>query len=258
MLDFIIDFVRRHKDQPFFISHTSLLTHGPHEETPDPQHPGQRWPSGFKSNLEYLDHLMGRLLRALDEQGVGRNTLVLFVGDNGTGRRGKGTVTELGVRVPFIAWGPGLARPAPGAERALADLTDILPTLAELAGAELPKDQPFDGKSFAPLLRGETTKHREWIYSFLDDGRILRDNRWLLEIPGGGKPERFFDCGEHRDGSGYQEVTGAETAEAKAARERFAKILGAMPKPEPRAGVSDAKKAKKAKIKGEKRRQRQS
>jgi hypothetical protein len=151
-----------------------------------------------------------------------------------------------------------LVKPAPGAERALGDLTDILPTLAELAGAELPTDQPFDGQSLAPLLRGETAKHREWIYSFLDDGRILRDTRWLLEIPGSGQPERFFDCGEHRDGSGYQDVAGAGTAEAKAARERFAKILDAMPKPEPRPGVSDAKKAKKAKAKGEKRRQKQS
>ena len=140
-------------------------------------------------------------------------------------------------------------KPAKGAERALGDLTDVMPTLADLAGAELPKDRPFDGQSLAPLLRGGTTKHREWIYSFLDDGRILRDNRWLLEIPGGGQPERFFDCGEHRDGTGYEDVSGADTAEAQAARERFSKILSAMPEPKPRAGVSTKEKLKKPRAK---------
>jgi arylsulfatase A len=233
-MNFVLDFVRRKRKEPFFIYHTSALTHAPHEETPDPQHRGQRLPGGFKSNLEYLDHLMGRLRRGLEEADLAKNTVVIFVGDNGTGGRGKNTVTELGVRVPFIVWGPGLVHPRPGAARALGDLTDILPTLAALSGATLPKDKTFDGKSLLPLLRGETTAHREWIYSFLEDGRILRDQRWLLEIPGKGKPERFFDCGESRDGKGYHQVAPAEDTEAKAARERFARILAAMPEPKAR------------------------
>ena len=59
-LDFMIDFMRRHKEEPFFLYHTSVLTHAPHMETPDPAHPGMRMPAGFQSNLQYLDHLMGR------------------------------------------------------------------------------------------------------------------------------------------------------------------------------------------------------
>jgi len=232
--EFVVDFIRRHKDGPCFVYYTSLLTHAPREPTPDPERPGKRQPGNLKTNIEYLDHLMGKLVRAIEEMRLGRKTVVLFVGDNGTGGKGKGTVTELGVRVPFIAWGPGIVKPAKGAERALGDLTDILPTLAELAGAELPRDTAFDGKSLLGLLRGETTSHREWIYSFLDDGRILRDARWLLEIPRGGRPERFSDCGERRDGTGYVDVTGSGSAEVKAARERFAKILAAMPEPRPR------------------------
>ena len=161
-----------------------------------------------------------------------------FVGDNGTGTRGKGTVTELGVRVPFIAWGPGWFHPTSGATTALGDLTDIMPTLAGLAGAQLPKDKVFDGKSMVPLLRGETSRHREWIYSYLDDGRILRNDRWLLEIPGQGKPERFFDCGQSRNGRGYRRVTQPMDAEARSTREHFAQILAGMPEPKPNSDVT--------------------
>jgi arylsulfatase A len=177
---------------------------------------------------------MGRLRSGLEDMKLTQNTVVIFVGDNGTGTRGKGTVTEAGVRVPFIVWGPGLVKPSEEATSALGDLTDIMPTLAGLGGATLPKDQVFDGKSMVPLLRGETTRHRDWVYSFLDDGRILRDDRWLLEIPGEGKPERLFDCGRSRDGSGYKQVTPADSAEAKLARDRFARILATQPEPRPR------------------------
>lgn len=241
-LEFIVDFIRRHKEGPVFVYHTSVLTHSPWTETPDPDHPGRRWPGGFQSNLEYLDHLMGRLRRALEEMGVASNTVLLFLGDNGTGGRGKGTVTELGVRVPFIAWGPGRIKPRPGAERALSDLTDILPTLADLGGARLPQDVAFDGKSLGPLLRGETATHRDWIYSHLDDGRILRDARWLLEISKGGGPERFTDCGQSRDGQGYRDVTGSSDPEVRQARKRFEEILAQMPSPVPRADVAAPKK----------------
>ena len=108
--DFVIDFARRHKDGPFFVYYTSVLTHGPRVETPDPTKPGARWPAGLKSNLEYLDHLMGKLFAALKAEGLDENTLVIFIGDNGTGGEGKGTVTELGARVPCIIRGPGVKR----------------------------------------------------------------------------------------------------------------------------------------------------
>lgn len=236
-LDFILDFARRHKDERFFVYHTSVLTHTPWEPTPDPEHPSQRRPEGFKSNLEYLDHLMGRLRTGLETLGLADKTVVIFVGDNGTGGRGKGKVSEQGVRVPFIVWGPGV-KPAKGASRALGDLTDMMPTLAELAGVQLPKDVVFDGKSLVPLMRGETVRHRDWIYSFLDDGRVLRSDRWLLEIPRGGRPPRFFDCGESRDGTGYRDVTSSTDAEVQAARQRFRAILAGMPEPKPRPKVA--------------------
>ena len=237
--EFVIDFAKRHKDRPFFVYYTSLLTHGPIFETPDPTQPGARWPATFKSNVEYLDHLMGKLATGLKAEGLDLNTLVIFLGDNGTGGQGKGTVTELGARVPCIVRGPGVK---PGVvSKAVADLTDIMPTLADYSGAKLPADVPFDGYSLGPVLRGEKEKHRDWIYSHLDDGQILRDSRWLLEIAKGGRGERFYDCGQSRDGTGYRDVTGSSSDEVLAARDRFAQILKQIPKPEPHPiGAQDA------------------
>jgi arylsulfatase A-like enzyme len=187
---------------------------------------------------------MGELLDGLKAEGLDENTYIIFIGDNGTGSDGKGTLTELGARVPCIIRGPGVQRGL--VSRAVCDLTDIMPTLAEISGAELPKDVPFDGHSLVPVLRGEKESHRDWIYSHLDDGRVLRDSRWLLEIDRAGKGERFFDCGDSRDGSGYQDVTTSTDSEVVAARKQFAEILATMPEPKPNADAN-ARPAAKAK-----------
>ncbi len=246
---FVIDFAKRNREKPFFVYYTSVLTHGPHLETPDPNQPGKRWPEGFKSNLEYLDHLMGQLMAALKSEGLDQNTFVIFIGDNGTGSDGKGTTTELGARVPCIVRGPGVV---PGkVSRAVADLTDIMPTLAQISGAQLPTDRPFDGHSLLPVLRGEASSHRDWIYSHLDDGRVLRDSRWLLEIGRQDKSEKFFDCGECRDGSQYKDVTNSTEPEVKAARDKFAKILSTIPEPKPHPETAAASTPKKSKANNE-------
>jgi arylsulfatase A len=229
--DFVIDFARRNKSHPFFIYYTSVLTHSPHLHTPDPNTPGARKPATFQSNLEYLDHLMGRLLEALEAELLAERTVIIFIGDNGTGGSGKGTLTELGARTPCILRGPGIKKGA--VSRAVADLTDIFPTLADFSGAALPQNHVLDGHSMLPVLRGEQSAHREWIYSHLDDGRVLRDSRWLLEIDKGGRKEQFFDCGESRDGTGYKNVTDSEDPEARDARLRFGRILASLPEPKP-------------------------
>ncbi|MFV0446463.1 MAG: sulfatase-like hydrolase/transferase [Planctomycetaceae bacterium] len=246
--EFAIDFARRHKDEPFFIYYTSVLTHGPQLETPDPEHPGERWPAGFKSCLEYLDVLMGRLNAGLKEAGLDQNTYVMFVGDNGTGGDGKGTVTELGARVPCIITGPGIEKGL--VSRAVGDLTDFIPTLAAISGAKLPQDVVFDGHSLLPVLQGKQERHRDWIYSHLDDGRVLRDERWLLELAKGGQGERFFDCGTSRDGTGYKDVTDSQDPEVKAARAKFAEILSKIPEPKPHPGMGAGDGNAKAKSSG--------
>ena len=98
-------------------------------------------------------------------------------------------------------------------------------------------------------MRGDSTNHREWLFSYLRAGKVLRDQRWLLEDNGNGNA-RFFDCGEHRDGKGYRDVTDDKSPDVVAAREKFAGILKNLPGPESHddlkpAGAEEGKKGKK-------------
>ncbi len=219
LVEFIVDFMERHRDQPFCVYYPMLLTHKPWEETPVPGHPDRRALSGLKSNVEYLDHVIGQLVAALEKLGLREQTVVIFTGDNGTAGAGKGQATEAGARVPLIVSCPGTVQGGVVSD-ALADLSDVLPTVVEMAGATIPRNHHVDGRSMAPVLTGAAAEHRDWIFSFLGDRRILRDKRWLLD--GGGT---FYDCGDRRDGSGYRDVTDSTDSEVQAARERFAALL---------------------------------
>jgi len=232
--DSVIDFVRRHKNEPFFVYYPMCLTHGPFYATPDTvKSEAEKFKNvrtNFKANVEYTDKLVGRIVRALEAEGLRENTVVFFTGDNGTGGQGKGQATELGARVPMIVNGPGIVNPV-GASDELVDLSDVLPTLVDLAEGRLAEGHGVDGKSFAPLLRGRKGPMREWIYSYLGDRQILRTKRWLLEDNGPDHPGRFFDCGESRDGIGYRDVTDSTVPEVLAAKRRFRQILADKPLP---------------------------
>lgn len=234
-VDFIIDFMTRHKEGPFLVYHTLCLTHGPHYKTPDtsktPEDRVQDSFDNFGDCVAYADKMVGRIQKAVEDLGLRDNTVILFTGDNGTGGHGKGQATELGARVPMIAYGPGVVKPQ-GPVDALTDLTDVLPTVVSLAGADLPKEQAIDGHDITPVLMGKSQGDREWIYSYLGDERILRDHRWLLENNSPYSPGRFFDCGNHLDGQGYVEVTDSQDPEVLAARKRFEEILADKPVPQ--------------------------
>lgn len=230
--DFLIDFMKRKGRGPFLAYYPMCLTHGPHDPTPAPTRPGGKTEGGFQHNVEYMDKIIGRLVKALDDLGLRDNTILFFTADNGTGGQGKGQATELGARVPMIVNCPGTVKArAPSDE--LVCFADVLPTLADFAGAGLPEGYVIDGKSFAPLLRGETAQHREWIFSYLSEKRMLRDKRWLLEGNSLQDFGRLYDCGDSRDGTGYKEVTDSQDAAVIAARQRFQKILEGLPAPNP-------------------------
>lgn len=241
--DFLIDFMRRHRERPFLAFWSMCL---PHSEksleqgglaaapVPDPSAPGGRRDGGFVAMKEHLDTLVGRVLAAVDELGLRGETVVIFTSDNGSdGPRGKGWSTEAAVWVPLIVRGPGVE---PGrVSDALVDHSDVLPTLAELAGAPIPEG--IDGRSFVPVLRGEPGP-REWIFSFARGERILRDRRWLLERNHESYPGDFYDTGGRTAGSAYEEAntayadaTDSDDPEAVAARARFERILQDLPAP---------------------------
>ena len=231
---FVEEFIDRNQDRPFFVYYTMCLTHGPHMPTPVSYKPGMDKFKNDRDNfgdcVEYVDVLVDRLVKHLEKRGLRENTVVFFTGDNGTGGEGKGQPTELGARVPMIVNGPGIVKQR-GATGELTDLSDILPTLMELAGAELPKDRVFDGRSYASFLRGEADSTRDWIFSYIGDARILRTKRWLLEDNSPLHPGRLYDCGESRDGTGYREVTDSTDTEVLDAKKHFAKLLENLPAP---------------------------
>ena len=238
-VDFLLDFVQRNRKGPFLVYYPMCLVHGSwdfeakrkgHLPTPKVDADGKRIPGkvagSLKGDVEYTDHLVGRIVRRLEKLGLREKTVILFTSDNGTPGYGKSQVDqERGPRVPMIANGPGIVK-ARGAVDALIDFSDILPTLCDLGGAKLPRDYAIDGRSFAPILRGDDRNQREWIFSYYADYRMLRDKRWLLD----GR-DRFWDCGDLRDEKGYKDVTGSKDPQVQAARKRFAEILERLPAP---------------------------
>ena len=237
--DFVVDFIRRNRERPFFIYYPMCLTHSPWEPTPstktgqapaDTSRKARKTPDNFKANVEYMDTLIGRLVAELERQGLREKTVLFFTGDNGTGGDGKSQATERGARVPMIVNGPGIVKPR-GTTQELSDLSDVLPTVVELAGATLPTDRPIDGKSYAAYLRGAAETTRDWIFAFQADRRILRTKRWLLEDNSPLHWGQLFDCGEHRNGEGYQDVTDSRQPEVVAVKAQFNALLAGLPSP---------------------------
>lgn len=233
--DFILDFIERTEDKPFFVYYPMALTHGQFFSTPDTtqtlddrfKHDREK---NWQANVEYTDKIVDKLVAGLEKLGKRDNTLILFIGDNGTGGHGKGQTTERGARVPFIANGPKVVS-ATGESRELVDISDVVPTICEVAGIEIPAEHVIDGVSFAPYLRGETESLRDWIYTYLGTKRIVRTKRWLLENNSMTDFGQLYDCGESRDGTGYTEVTDSNAKEVREAREMIEKILSDKPVP---------------------------
>jgi len=182
--DYAIDFVTRKQREPFFLYYPMMLTHGPYQPTPDssawdPKLMGEKEKQNekhFGEMVEYMDKLIGKLVGRLDSLGLREKTMIVFLGDNGTGRGtrsqmgdrvvvgGKGTTTAAGMHVPLIVNWPG--KLSPNVSHALVDSTDFLPTLLDAAGVKPPTDLTLDGHSFLPQLRDGRTSSREWIYSW--------------------------------------------------------------------------------------------
>jgi arylsulfatase A len=251
---FVLDFIRRHKDQPFFVYYPMCLTHSPWEPTPATKATatkGKKLASNFTANVQYMDKLVGNLVQELDRLGLRDDTVLFFTGDNGTGGDGKSQATERGARVPMIVNGPGIVKQR-GSTLELADTSDILPTVAELAGAKLPTDRPIDGRSYASFLRGQADVTRDWIFAFQADRRILRTKRWLLEDNSPLHWGHLFDCGDRRDGNGYQDVTSSNESEVAGIKAKFNELLESLPAPvlAEEGAPNQRKNAKKAEKKG--------
>lgn len=194
MHQFAVDFVTRHQNQPFFLYYPLSHVHAPILPTPDSAPNSSNL---YADNIAYMDKLVGKLVETLDKLGLRENTLILFVGDNGTApqfaRRGKvdgklisgekHTMLEGGSRVPLVVNWKGTT-PAGKECSDLTDFSDFLPTFAQLAGAPLPGRVKIDGHSFAPQIKGEKGTPREWVYVELEDARYVATKKWKLNNDG--------------------------------------------------------------------------
>jgi arylsulfatase A len=209
--DYALDFIERHKAGPFFLYFPMALVHSPFVPTPDNEDWKKRTHKNntkyFADMVSYMDKIVGRIVRKLDQLGLRENTLVLFTGDNGTHKSikskmpnaviqgAKGETTDAGTRVPLIANWPGVVpavnrtgtRPAGRVCSDLVDFTDFVPTFAEMVGISPPEDMIIDGRSFLPQLRGKKGNPRDWIFCHYDPrwGKrerrcFVRDKRWKL------------------------------------------------------------------------------
>jgi N-acetylglucosamine-6-sulfatase len=121
----------------------------------------------YCETLHGLDENLGRVLSYLDESGLSRSTLVIYLGDNGfaLGEHGfydKRDAFEESIRIPMLAYAPGLIAPGTRVTPMVQNI-DIAPTLLAAAGVPVPKSAKMDGRSFLPLLQGQSVSWRDYI-----------------------------------------------------------------------------------------------
>lgn len=185
-----IMFMRSHKDEPFYLNYWAFSVHAPFDAKKElveryrakaaklPPDAGQRNPV-YAAMVHSLDENVGRLLDALDELKLSDHTIIVFFSDNGgvhwqagtaeaaanydiAGipitsnaplRGGKATTYEGGTREPCVIIWPGVTKPGAVTDTIIQS-TDLFPTFAEVLKLKLPDAHKFDGRSFAPALRG--------------------------------------------------------------------------------------------------------
>ena len=239
--DFIMDFMDRKtkEGKPFLAYWPSVAPHGTRAGAPSTPHRGEVGDLGPAKNSEdgrerfialneYMDFLMGKVMKKIKDLGIVENTIVIFTSDNGTAVTAKTRGVERGSHVVNIISGAGIKQR--GATDELTDFSDIAPTLLEFAGAKLPEGKKFDGKSLVPFLTGKTDSHREWIHGYISTSQLIRTKNYMLEVvnPVLGMPKgRFYYTGTNRNQRGYEFVND-NPAHAKE-RKKFDKILEKLP-----------------------------
>jgi len=193
-----LEFIEEHKDQPFYLHCCSTLLHGPNGE----------W---FKSMMEkelatgegylkkplglidrksvwkriqkaglteaevgylWMDDSLGLILDKLDKLGIADNTIVVFVSDHGSEKKGS-LIKTRGTEIPCLIRWPKVIKPG-SVSRGLLQNTDFVPTWFELAKVKIPKGYHFDGKSLAPMFKDPAVSIRKYIYGEQGAARAIK------------------------------------------------------------------------------------
>ena len=227
-----VEFIEKHKDEPFFLYYPLVLIHSEHRPTPDtkPTTLFDTMPEGhkefndisyFSDMISYADKMVGKIVDKLQELNLRENTLVVVMGDNGSQgltfkmkdgsshKGGKGRTNYAGEQVPLIFSRPGTISPSKGEinrYKGMVDVTDIYPTLIEASNLEIPNPEKIDGISLWKQLQGKENKtHREIIYKWYHGNRSQQEpldllaryshnHRYKYYAPSKAFPKgRFFD-----------------------------------------------------------------
>jgi arylsulfatase A-like enzyme len=219
-VDRTLDFIRRHKNGPFYIHLWPNDVHDPFDPKEEHLHKfdyfaNNHYQQEFLAVLYQLDQQIGRLLDSLDEMGLAENTLVVLTSDNGPTdwpryyeqffappgsadpfRGRKWSLYEGGIREPFMARWPGKIPAGVTNDSTLMHAADLFPTLCRLAGVA-PPDVDFDGEDMSRALTGkaqERTKPVFWEYGrddsymkpgnprFVSPNLAMREGLWKLLI----------------------------------------------------------------------------
>lgn len=196
LTDKATDFIRRHRQEPFFLCLHHFAVHSPWEAKAEWIRKFQGLPAAdghhdpvYAAMIASVDESVGRVLATLDELHLAENTLVIFTSDNGgVGgyaregiggtditdnaplRGGKGMLYEGGIRVPYIFRRPGTVPAGKECDVPICSV-DLFPTLLDLAGGTPPDDYPLDGVSYACILTGQS-------------GEALKDRAIFWHFPG--------------------------------------------------------------------------
>ncbi|MHC4172849.1 MAG: sulfatase family protein [Planctomycetota bacterium] len=219
IVDRTIDFIEKNHDKPFYVNVWSLVPHATLHPTDEQMKPYQRYApravpyKGAKqiyyASVSDLDRQIGRLIRRIDELGLGSNTVIAFssdngpedfdirnavhsgIGDTGPFRGRKRSIYEGGVRVPFIVRWPGHVPFGTVDNTTVITGVDWLPTVCSLAGVRLPSDLNPDGQDMSTALFGRSRQRSkplmwEWRFRIFGDMvhkspmLAIRDGKWKL------------------------------------------------------------------------------
>ena len=215
-----LNFIRESKRNPFFLYYATQLPHGP-VITPDlGEFENKDWSLKNKewaAMMKHLDDGVGKMIAALEEEGILDNTIIFFAGDNGYSQygyfgrkpweddplfknkgpwpKGKFTCTHEGaLRVPLFVYGKGKIKP--GISDHVCALYDFFPTAADLADADSPET---DGISLLPILTGNRSKQQKHEYLYWENGtwsphaQSVRIRNWWAFRSHPDEPVQLFD-----------------------------------------------------------------
>jgi arylsulfatase len=189
-----VKFIEKNKNRPFFLYVPHSMPHVPLGVSD--KFRGKSEQGMYGDVMMEIDFSVGRILKALNKHGLGDDTLVVFTSDNGpwlnfgnhagsTGplREGKGTMWEGGARVPCIMRWPGHI-PAGTVCDKMAATIDLLPTIAAITEAKLPKEK-IDGVNIQALLEGkkDANPRDHYCYYYGRELQCVRQGKWKLHFP---------------------------------------------------------------------------